>query len=287
MTGRDDDFEELRPAGEASQVPDDTLSDCGNGDPRRQREAVPSADYPEKPTGQDAECRSCGATIPASQSKCRFCLTNRLGDSTAETDGSLDQTLQHVIFVLVEATSSYEGLAKGRAAAAFVESNADEPAMDECRLINDLDTEPAPQLEASWPALSPIVEIASTDGEQLLAAARDRTVWEAGSHEDHAKYLYDETGGAIRDEQQLNDHLAEFGTDGWLVPAMALQTVAELSESRQVESATSRRLDCRSCEEPTAHRFRTRESLPDEQRSGQPIWKCRVCRAARYGPDPT
>ena len=70
MTGRDYDFEELRPLGEASRTPDHQLDDHSSAVPRRQRRASVETGYPEHPTKDETECRSCGAPIPASQTKC-------------------------------------------------------------------------------------------------------------------------------------------------------------------------------------------------------------------------
>jgi len=72
------DLEELRPTGEASHIPDTRLDDGCEGDPRRQRVATSSGGYPDAPTAADGECRSCGASVPDGQTKCRFCLTNHL-----------------------------------------------------------------------------------------------------------------------------------------------------------------------------------------------------------------
>jgi len=77
--GRYSDFEELRPTGEASHIPDIRLDDGCEGDPRRQRVATSSGGYPDAPTVTDGECRSCEASVPDGQTKCRFCLTNHLG----------------------------------------------------------------------------------------------------------------------------------------------------------------------------------------------------------------
>jgi hypothetical protein len=103
MTGRDYDFEELRPLGEASRRPDHQLDGHSTAAPRRQRRASVETGYPEHPTEDEAECRSCGAPIPASQTKCRFCLTNHLGDSdTSTTETGQEATLVGIVFALVQ-----------------------------------------------------------------------------------------------------------------------------------------------------------------------------------------
>ena len=79
MHNRYSDFEELRPTGEASHIPDQRLKDGFEADPRRQRVATNSGGYPDAPTVTDDECQSCGASVPDGRTKCRFCLTNHLG----------------------------------------------------------------------------------------------------------------------------------------------------------------------------------------------------------------
>jgi len=72
----------------------------------------------------------------------------------------------------------------------------------------------------------------------------------------------------------------------WLVPAIALtESRGEAAADRQVSSVpTTQELDCQNCGRATDHRFKTHESVPDEAWTGQPIWECQVCGAARYGP---
>jgi hypothetical protein len=146
MTGRDYDFEELRPLGEASQTPDHQLDDRTNAAPRRQRYATVETGFPENQTDDKAECRSCGATIPASQTKCRFCLTNHLGDSdTPTTETGQEATLVGIVFALVESSTFYAAVAKGAAAGNLLGASETE-GITELRLIYDLTEEPASQL---------------------------------------------------------------------------------------------------------------------------------------------
>ena len=91
MTGRYSDYEALRPIGEATHVPDDQLTN--GGEPRRQRSGSIDAGYPDEPTAAATECESCGASTPAGQTKCRFCLTNHLGNEAIGTDETADPTL--------------------------------------------------------------------------------------------------------------------------------------------------------------------------------------------------
>jgi hypothetical protein len=99
MYNRYSDFAELRPTGEASHIPDTRLGDECEGAPRRQRVATSSGGYPDVPTAADGECRSCGASVPDGQTKCRFCLTNHLGiDSDRITTGHVisDDTVEEI-----------------------------------------------------------------------------------------------------------------------------------------------------------------------------------------------
>ena len=90
MHNRYSDCEELRPTGEASHIPDQRLDDGCEGDTRRQRVATTTGGYPDEPSTTDGECRSCGASVPDGQTKCRFCLTNHLGSDDTSTDELLD-----------------------------------------------------------------------------------------------------------------------------------------------------------------------------------------------------
>ncbi|WP_089872645.1 biosurfactant protein 1 [Halogranum rubrum] len=293
MTGRYSDFEELRPTGEAVQIPDEKISTSCGGDPRRQRVAASTGGYPEQPPGADHECRSCGASIPASQTKCRFCLANHLGDESADPDDTTSATLLGIVHMFVKSSTYYGALAKGSAAAMLLASNEAEQAVDDCTLIYDLDEDPAPQLADQWPTLPTAVQIASGDGERLLAAAQDRIEWSDQPTSDGAQegetVLYDERGGGIRDEEQLTRLLDDTDDEVWLVPAIALQHTTDETGSDNQEDGTSTgdSLECQQCGRETGHRFSDFESLPDETWSGQPIWECDVCGTNRYGPTPT
>jgi len=78
MYNRYSDFEELRPTGEASHIPGEKLYNRCVGDSQRQRVATSAGGYPDAPATTDGECRSCGASVPDGQTKCRFCLTNHI-----------------------------------------------------------------------------------------------------------------------------------------------------------------------------------------------------------------
>ena len=77
MTDECADYEGLRPLGGATHVPGDQVA-SSSGEPRLQRSGGGDAGYSDDPTADETECASCGAPIPAGQSKCRFCLTNHL-----------------------------------------------------------------------------------------------------------------------------------------------------------------------------------------------------------------
>jgi len=113
------DFEELRPTGEASHIPDTMLDDRCEGAPRRQRVATTTGSYPDVPTITDGECRSCGASVPAGQLKCRFCLSNHLGSDATSTNETASTTCLGIVHLVVESTTFYGAVAKG-VAAAFV-----------------------------------------------------------------------------------------------------------------------------------------------------------------------
>ncbi|MFC4452001.1 hypothetical protein [Halorussus aquaticus] len=290
MHNRYSDFEELRPTGEASHIPDEKLADGCEGDPRRQRVATSTGGYPDAPTATSGECRSCGASIPDGQTKCRFCLTNHLGSEATSTGESVSTTFLGIVHLVVESTTFYGAVAKGGAAANLLSANEAEPVVDDYTLIYDLDEAPARQLAEQWSSLPEAVQVSSEEGERLLSAARDRTGWHgqgASERQEQAPTrLYDQRGDGIRDASRLDTVLDDADDAVWLVPAMALtESTGEAAADRQVSSVpTAQELDCQNCGRATDHRFKTRESVPDEAWTGQPIWECRVCGSARYGP---
>ncbi|GAB7120735.1 hypothetical protein JCM9743_32040 [Natrinema sp. JCM 9743] len=194
--------------------------------------------------------------------------------------------------MLVESSIFYGAVAKGAAAATLLASNATEQAVDDCTIIYDLEDEPAAQLTDRWPVLPAAVRISSTDGEQLFAAAHDRTAWTDQSAVDNdcepTTYLYDEGGSGIRDEQRLATVLDNVGDDAWLVPAIALQQAPQEREPEHQDSGipTKERLECHQCGRTTDHRFSGHESVPDETWTGHAIWECQVCGTPRYGLSP-
>lgn len=290
MSDRYLDFEELRPTGEASHIPDEKLNKGCGGEPQRQRVATSIGGYPDEPTEASGECQSCGASIPADRAKYRFCLINHLGDEATGTDEPADATLLGIVHLVVKSTTFYSAVAKGGAAANLLTSNETEPAVDDYTLLYDLDETPAPQLADRWPSLPAAVQVASAEGEQLLAAARDRTGWSGHGVSEHQQeaptYLYDERGNGIRDESRLRAILNNADDETWLVPAMALtETAGEGdSDSQHPSGPTTEHLDCQDCGRATDHQFKIQESIPDETWAGQSIWECQVCGTARYGP---
>lgn len=291
MTGRYSDYEELRPLGEAMHLPDEKLSGSANGEPRRQRTGEVDTGYPDATTAAAAECDSCGTAIPTGQMKCRFCLTNHLDAPTDDQDTPDSECdLLHVIHILVESRTFYGAVAKGSAAASLLANSGSDPAVDDCQLIYDLDEEPAVQLADQWPVLPPAVQVTSECGEQLLAAARERTTWtdmtKSCGDGEHATFLYDETGSGIHNENRLVTLLEDADDDDvWLVPAIALQqSIEETStESPRRENPNRKHLKCQECSRETAHRFLEFEVIPDEEWTGQPMWECQVCGTPRYG----
>ncbi|MDF9748060.1 hypothetical protein [Natrinema salsiterrestre] len=290
MYNRYSDFEELRPTGEASHIPDEKLTESCDSDPQRQRVATSTGGYPNEPTAVSGECRSCSASIPAEQTKCRFCLTNHLDDEANSRDESTEATLLGIVHLVVESSTFYGAVAKGGAAANLLTANKAEPAVDDYTLIYDLDEVPACQLVEQWPSLPDAVQVSSEEGERLLSAARDRTGWhgqEVSERQEQAPTrLYDQRGDGIRDASRLDAVLDDADDAVWLVPAMVLtESTGEAAADRQVSSVpTAQELDCQNCGRATDHRFKTHESVPDEAWTGQPIWECRVCGLARYGP---
>ena len=293
MNGRQSDFEELRPLGEANHVPDDQLTGRGNaGRAGGQRREGPES-YPDRTRSTRSECSSCGALIPANRTKCRFCLSNHL-DGTSDDSPTPDTewTLLHVVHLLVEASTFYAAVAKGAAAATLLTKIDRDPAIDDCLLIYDLDAEPAAQIADKWPSLPEAVRVTSESGEQLLTAARGRTgqtdSTQSGSERAHTTFLYDEGGHDVSEEDRLTALLERVDSEVWLVPAVALQRSVddEHSKDSQPRVPSKTRLECRKCGRTTEHQFQEFESFPDDEWSGQPMWECQVCQSPRYGPNP-
>ena len=126
MHNRYTDFAELRPTGEASHIPDEKVNDGCEGDPRRQRVATSAGGYPDAPTVTDGECRSCGASVPDGQTKCRFCLTNHLGSNATITDESASTTFLGIVHLIVDSSTFYGAVAKGGAAANRIDDQVDD-----------------------------------------------------------------------------------------------------------------------------------------------------------------
>jgi len=284
MTERYANFEELRPTGEASHIPDERVNDGSDGEPRRQRIATTTGGYPDEPLDAGGECRSCSASIPTGQTKCRFCLTNHIGNEAASTDETVDTTLLGIVHMVVESTTFYAAVAKGSTAARFLTGNETESAVDDTTLIYDLNGKPAPQLADRWPSLPDAVQVDSAEGEKLLTAAREHERGAAGQQP--SARLYDQRGNGIRDESRLTEVLNDADDAVWLVPAMALtETAGEgKPENQRPPGPATEYLDCQNCGQPTDHRFKMGESVPDDTWTGQPIWECQMCGSARYGP---
>jgi len=290
MTDRNSDRKAFQPVGEGALVPDPALDQPTDGQPTRQREASHSGGYPDETTETDRACVSCGASIPAGQRKCQFCLDHELDVASEAGSRDTEQTLRGVIQFLVEAGTFYAAVAKGAAAASLLTSAPNE-SVDDCTLIYDLEDEPAPQITEGWPTLPGATEVTSAAGGALLSAARDRTEWKDDDGTDRSQTeiprVYDERGQGIRDESAL-EHTLDDSDQLWIVPAIAVETVPHETESTSTgaEIPTVTALECQHCTRETEHRFRTRESLPDETWTGQPIWECQVCGTGRYGPAP-
>ncbi|GAA0217556.1 hypothetical protein GCM10009000_035490 [Halobacterium noricense] len=127
------DFEELRPTGEASHIPDTRLDGGCDGNPRRQRVATNTGGYPDVPTAADGECQSCGASVPEGQTKCRFSLTNHLGNDATSTNETASTTFLGIVHLVIKSTTFYGAVAKGGAAANLLSANEAEPAVDDAQ----------------------------------------------------------------------------------------------------------------------------------------------------------
>lgn len=295
MTDHETDYKELRPLGEATQIPDR----AGSGGSREQAALVGAEanrlGYPETVSeATDATCRACGAPIPAERTKCLFCLTNHIEVPAGEQDTPDSEcNFLHVIHALVESRTFYGAVAKGSAACSLLAQGDADPAVDDSQLIYDVDEEPAEVLTRRWGELPAAVHVASDRGQRLLQTARERTRWTGGAavpDDEHATFFYDESGTEIRDRDHLDTLLEEADRDLWLVPAIALQDVTESSQQAAAErprrTPTRKNLHCWACERDTTHTFLNYERGPAEEWAGQPMWECRTCGTPRHGPRP-
>jgi len=293
MTDHYSDIEELRPLGESTHVPDDELSGRGNVGrvERNRKEELES--YPNRVRSTRSECSSCGASIPANRTKCRFCLSNHLdGASDDSCTPDTEGTLLHIVHLLVEASTFYAAVAKGAAAATLLTKANRDPAVDDCQLIYDLDTKPAAQLTDKWPSLPEAARVTSESGDQLLTAVRERTGQTVSTRSRcegaHTTFLYDEGGHDVSEKSRLTGLLERAESDVWLVPAIALQRSVdrEHSEGLRPNVPSKTRLECRKCGRMTENQFQECESFPADEWSVQPMWECQGCQSPRHGPDP-
>jgi len=174
MTDRNSNYEELRPLGEATHIPDEKLSNNSDEESSQQRLDAVAARYPNETIATKSKCSSCGASIPAGRTKCRFCLVNHLDSSEKEQSTSdTEWTLLHVVHLVVEASTFYSAIAKGTAAAGLLAKADRDSAVDDCQPISEFDEEPASRLASEWPSLPEAVRTTSNLGRQLLKTARE------------------------------------------------------------------------------------------------------------------
>ena len=169
MTDHYADYEALRPVGEATRTPDHELD--ARFDAQNNGRSI--AGYPAEAQQREANCTSCGTSIPPGQPKCRFCLTHHLDPSDEQRRSDTELSLLHVVHLFVESSTYYGTVAKGAAAARLLATNGSDPAVDECQLIYDFDEEPAAQVTDAWPALPAALRTSSECGKESLAVARE------------------------------------------------------------------------------------------------------------------
>ena len=283
MDQREYDRNERRPLGEAFLGVDPVLEEKQDRNLRARRMRYGSRETEERES--ESDCRSCGASIPSDQTKCQFCLSKHIEPIDEDASRSAEVLLS-VVFIVTDARSYYEAVAKGTAACRQLVT--DEGPIDGYQLVYDID-DPAPQLVKPWSSLPSAAPLDSEPGHQLLerlanVGNEDSIRWSTA----HGKppLLYDEWGQAIGDLEdvlQLDEKAYR-----WLVPALALHEQLQSQDATQEESSipTKKRLLCHQCDEETIHGFDSRDSMPDPSRPRTPIWNCSRCETPRYGPDP-
>ncbi|MFP9061964.1 hypothetical protein ACLI4R_15735 [Natrialbaceae archaeon A-chndr2] len=282
MDQREYDRDELRPLGEALSGVDPALKEKRDRDIRTRRERYGSRELEERES--ESRCRSCGASIPSDQTKCQFCLSEHIEPIDEDASRSAEVLLS-VVFIVTDARSYYEAVAKGTAACRQLVT--DEGPIDGYQLVDDID-DPAPQLVEPWSSLPSAATLDSEPGQHLLerlanVGDEDSIRWSTA----HSKtpMLYDEWGQAIDDLDDVFE--LEEKAHRWLVPALALHEQLQSQDATQEETfiPTKKRLFCHQCDEETIHRFDSRNSVPNPWRPRTPIWNCSRCETPRYGPD--
>ena len=103
------------------------------------------------------------------------------------------------------------------------------------------------------------LRVTSEQGQQLLAAAHDRTVWtdepQSPREDRHELFLYDEAGCAITEENRFTSKLEKID-ELWLVPAIALQDSVDNThtEGHQASVPTKHRMKCWMCDRGSVQR---------------------------------
>ncbi len=283
MDQREHDRHELRPLGEAFPGVDPVLEEKQDRNLRARRMRYGSRETEDHES--ESDCRSCGASIPSDQTKCQFCLSKHIEPIDEDASRSAEVLLS-VVFIVTDARSYYEAVAKGTAACRQLVT--DEGPIDGYQLVYDID-DPAPQLVKPWTSLPSAATLDSEPGQQLLkrlanVSGEDSIRWSTA----HGKppMLYNEWGQSIND---LEDVLGfEEKAHRWLVPALALHEQLQSQDATQEEPCppTKKRLFCHRCDKERVHRFDSRESVSDPSKLRTPIWNCSRCETPRYGPDP-
>jgi len=290
MYNRYSDFEELRPTGEASHIPDTRLGDECEGTPGGNASRRALVATPDAPTVTDGESFRSWGVSPRRPDEMPVLSHQPSRGGATSTNETASTTFLGIVHLIVESTTFYGAVAKGGAAANLLSANEAEPAVDDYTLIYDLDEAPARQLVEQWPSLPDAVQVSSEGRAASLSAARDGAGWhEQGAserQEQAPRRLYDQHGDGIRDASRSTRSSTTPTMRCGLVPAMALtESAREDKTNSQVSLVpTSQDLDCQACGRATDHQFKIHESVPAAAWTGQPIWECRVCGSARYGP---
>jgi len=104
MNDNQSDFDELRPLGETTSTADTELAEGVDKEPVDDSTTEYPPGYPDEIDPTERECASCGILIPATQTKCEFCLTYRPdGSDDEQTRSQGESALLHVVHFIVEA----------------------------------------------------------------------------------------------------------------------------------------------------------------------------------------
>jgi hypothetical protein len=223
------------------------------------------------------------------------------------TPGDDTWALDKVIFAVIPAVTDYIAAAMAASRLSLRTPGLDSERLPRdrqpYRFIYDLEDDPAKQLTDTWGELPNVADISTERGETLLETAIEQTWSDSTTVDAAGTHLYDDDGEPITDRAAIEAVQSETAADEtvFLVPALKLKpdhsTNVEKKEApgkrdriEQADKLTM--MPCARCGGEQVYQFEEYiEPQGVDERvgfdgPGQPMWECRDCGSARYGPDP-